>query len=92
MQDFNINHLRKDINFMEEAITVSNASKKKSFELNENTRVPKKVKNLRYFLKKKRNIIYKHSPSQLFSRSVLNTTTFESNNKAILWTVELIFI
>ena len=71
---------------------MSNASKKKTFDLNETVKVPKKIKNLRYFLKKKRNVMLKHSPSQMFARSALNTTTLDNTNKCIMWTVELIFL
>jgi hypothetical protein len=42
-------------------------------------KIPKKVKNLRYFLKKKRNIVYKHSPSSMFSRASQNTTYFDTS-------------
>jgi hypothetical protein len=63
MDNFNLGYLRKDLGFIEQAIQVSNVSKKKTFEVREQEKVPKKIKNLRYFLKKKRNITYKHSPS-----------------------------
>jgi hypothetical protein len=58
------------------------------------TKIPKKVKNLRYFLRKKRNIIYKNSPTSMFSRSSLNNTYFDSStpDKLVFWTVELIFL
>lgn len=94
MQDFDLNKLQKDMNFLEESITVSNANKKKAFEIDEEIKVPKKVKNLRYFLKKKRNIIFKNAPTSYFSRSKLNTTMIESNGnqKHIRWTIELAFV
>lgn len=58
------------------------------------TKIPKKVKNLRYFLRKKRDIIYKNSPTSMFSRSSLNNTYFDSStpDKLVYWTVELIFL
>ena len=60
MDQFNINYLRKDMNFIEDALSLSNVMKKKSFEITaEQGTVPKKLKNLRYFLKKKRNITFK---------------------------------
>jgi hypothetical protein len=68
MQDFTLGTMRKDLRFIDEAIAVSNKSKKDLGVVSIPT-VSKKVKNLRYFLKKKRNIIYKHSPSAMFSRS-----------------------
>ena len=84
MNDFTLGDMRRDLQFIDEAITVSNKSKKKA--LLEPTqggmaieKIPKKVKNLRYFLRKKRNIIYKHSPASMFSRGQLNTTVFDSN-------------
>lgn len=59
-------------------------------------KIPKKVKNLRYFLRKKRNIVYKPCPmTGFFSRSLLNTTHFDSmspEQKLVHWTVELIFV
>jgi hypothetical protein len=63
MTDFDINKLKKDMTFIEEGITISNVSKKKTFELSNETKVSKKIKNLRYFLKKKRNMMFKHAPS-----------------------------
>jgi hypothetical protein len=69
MTDFDINKLKQDMNFIEEGITISNVSKKKTFELSNETKVSKKIKNLRYFLKKKRNMMFKHAPSQVFLRS-----------------------
>jgi hypothetical protein len=80
--------------FIDDAIILSNNSKKDSYEYNNSNKVSKKNKNLRYFLKKKRNIIYKVSPSPVFSRSKFNTTTIESlgTEKIIHWTVELAFI
>jgi hypothetical protein len=62
MSEFNINKLRKDTNFMEEAIAITNVAKKKSFEILETqamNKSTKRLKNLRYFLKKKRNVIFK---------------------------------
>ena len=77
MQDFTLGTMRKDLRFIDEAIAVSNKSKKDLGVVAMPT-VSKKVKNLRYFLKKKRNIIYKHSPSAMFSRNKLNTTYFDT--------------
>lgn len=77
---------------MDSAISLSNTVKKKAFEINDSVKVPKKIKNLRYFLKKKRNIILKHSPSTEFSRSKENTTCLTEDNKNILWAVELMFM
>ena len=68
MQDFTLGTMRRDLRFIDEAIAVSNKSKK-DLGVAPIPPVSKKVKNLRYFLKKKRNIIYKHSPSAMFSRS-----------------------
>ena len=62
MTDFNVNKLRKDTTFIEEAISISNVAKKKSFEILETqamNKSTKRLKNLRYFLKKKRNVIFK---------------------------------
>ena len=78
---------------MESAISLSNAAKKRSLEHNDLQKLPKKLKNLRYFLKKKRGIIYKHAPSStLFARARENTTAFDNTSKSILWAVELLFI
>ena len=84
----------KDLRFIDDSIGVSNVVKKKALlEVNQGglavSKIPKKVKNLRYFLRKKRNIVFKQSPSQIFSRSVLNTTFFDMQQ--VNWTVELIF-
>lgn len=68
---------------------ISNKSKKE--HVNPHQGVSKKVKNLRYFLRKKRNITYKHAPSSIFSRGALNTTYFDAD-KQVVWTVELIFM
>lgn len=98
MVDFGLGTLKKDLRFLDDAITVSNTAKKRSLldpsqGGNAIEKIPKKFKNLRYFLRKKRNIIYKHAPSTMFSRSQLNTTYFENvgAEKLVLWTVELIF-
>ncbi|CDW82763.1 UNKNOWN [Stylonychia lemnae] len=94
LNDFNLNHLKKDMNFIENAITLSNNVKKNSVEVANDVRVSKKIKNLRYFLKKKRQVIFKQCPKQMI-RHKLNTTTIDSNAqnaKYILWTVELIFV
>jgi len=83
MNDFSLVALRKDLKFMDSAISLSNTCKKKA-STNEDqggtavSKIPKKTKNLRYFLKKKRNITFKHSPSALFTRSSLNTTYFDT--------------
>ncbi len=79
MQDFSLGTMRKDLRFLDDAIVVSNKSKKEAGGL-QVTGVSKKVKNLRYFLRKKRNITYKHSPSNKFSRSQLNTTYFDTSS------------
>jgi hypothetical protein len=63
MNDFNINYLRKDMRFIEDAISISNTSKKSLFDIESESKVSKRSKNLRYFLRKKRNIIYKNAPS-----------------------------
>jgi hypothetical protein len=68
MQDFTLGTMRKDLRFIDDAIVVSNKSKKEARKL-QTSGVSKKVKNLRYFLRKKRNIIYRHSPSSMFKRS-----------------------
>ena len=68
MQDFTLGTMRKDLRFIDDAIVVSNKSKKEAGKL-QTSGVSKKVKNLRYFLRKKRNIIYRHSPSSMFKRS-----------------------
>ena len=68
MSEFNISKLRKDTNFMEEAIAITNVAKKKSFEILETqamNKSTKRLKNLRYFLKKKRNVIFKQAPSNM---------------------------
>lgn len=93
--------MRKDLRFLDDAIALSNTTKKKSLldpsqGGNAIQKIPKKVKNLRYFLRKKRNIIYKPCPmSGFFTRSALNTTYFDSQSadqKLVHWTVELIFV
>lgn len=81
MADFNINYLRKDMGFIEDAISVSNVAKKKTFETQELTKITKKVKNLKYFLKKKRNVIYKPCP-RMMTRAKLNTTQLDLTNQA----------
>ena len=53
---------------MEEAIAITNVAKKKSFEILETqamNKSTKRLKNLRYFLKKKRNVIFKQAPSKM---------------------------
>eukprot|EP00347_Sterkiella_histriomuscorum_P020334 403338204 len=84
------------MNFIQEAISQSNSVKKSTFEAQVDSKVPKRIKNLRYFLKKKRGIIYKQAPRQL-GKSKHNTTNLESDSaqngqKFIKWTVELIFV
>jgi hypothetical protein len=98
MNDFTLGTLRRDLQFMDSSIKLSNTAKKKSMlEPAQGgtaiAKIPKKVKNLRYFLRKKRNIVYKHAPSSLFSRALLNTTYFDSQSqdKQVVWTLELIF-
>lgn len=59
LNDFNLKHLKKDMNFIEDAISASNVMKKKSIEFQNENKVPKRIKNLRYFLRKKRNIVFK---------------------------------
>eukprot|EP00347_Sterkiella_histriomuscorum_P019065 403343093 len=65
LADFGLNHLKRDMNFIQEAISQSNSVKKSTFEAQVDSKVPKRIKNLRYFLKKKRGIIYKQAPRQL---------------------------
>jgi hypothetical protein len=94
MQDFSIGTMRKDLRFLDDAIVISNKSKKEATVL-QTPALSKKIKNLRYFLRKKRNIMFKHSPSGVFSRSHLNTTYFDTSSgqdKHVIWTVELIFL
>ncbi len=83
--------MRKDLRFLDEAIVVSNKTKKLAAT---NPAINKKVKNLRYFLRKKRNIVYRHSPTTMFGRGALNTTYFDTSSadKHVIWTVELIFL
>jgi len=93
MQEFTLGTLRKDLRFIDQAIVVSNKTKKTAGAVG--AAVSKKVKNLRYFLRKKRNIVYKHSPSGVFARAANNTTYFDTSagqEKHIVWTVELIFL
>lgn len=99
MQDFRIGTMRKDLKFLDDAINISNKSKKEAVPIigggGPGSGLSKKVKNLRYFLRKKRNIVYKHSPSNTFSRSLNNTTYFDTSSgqdKFVLWTLELIFL
>ena len=101
MNDFSLGNMRKDLRFLDDAIALSNTAKKKSLldpsqGGNAIQKIPKKIKNLRYFLRKKRNIIYKPCPmSGFFARSALNTTYFDSQSadvKLVHWTVELIFV
>lgn len=100
MTQFDVNNLRKDANFIEEAIAFSNVAKKKSFEMLETqalNKQTKRMKNLRYFLKKKRNVLFKQTPLNMsFTRNKLNTTSLESDAsshaKFILWAVELVFL
>ncbi|TNV74413.1 hypothetical protein FGO68_gene247 [Halteria grandinella] len=99
MNDFALSTMKRDLRFLDQAISVSNKTKKVAL-LDPTqggvaqTKIPKKVKNLRYFLRKKRNIIYKNSPTSMFSRSSLNNTYFDSStpDKLVYWTVELIFL
>lgn len=51
------------MNFIEDAIGISNTNKKKDYDLEAESKVSKRSKNLRYFLRKKRNIVYKNAPS-----------------------------
>jgi hypothetical protein len=93
MQDFSLGTMRKDLRFIDQAIVVSNKTKKTAAA--GPATISKKVKNLRYFLRKKRNIIYKHSPSPMFARAANNTTYFDTSagqEKHIVWTMELIFL
>jgi hypothetical protein len=99
MGEFALGTMKRDLRFLDEAITVSNKSKKVALldphqGGTAQTKIPKKTKNLRYFLRKKRNIIYKHSPSSMFSRANNNHTYFDSStpDKQVHWTVELIFL
>lgn len=95
MADFDINQLRKDMNFIEDVIQMSNSSKKQTFELNSTEKASKKSKNLKYFLRKKRNILMKQAPTQMFHKTKLNTTTMENGaagQRNVIWTVELAFI
>jgi hypothetical protein len=65
MQDFTLGTMRKDLKFLDQAIGMTNKYKKKAIsdQLEAgDTRIPKKIKNLRYFLKKNRNIVFKHAP------------------------------
>jgi hypothetical protein len=57
-------YLRKDLRFLDEAISLSNTAKKRNLlePANNLQKIPKKVKNLRYFLRKKRNINFKSCP------------------------------
>ena len=56
--------------FIESGINLSNNSKKKSIQIYYvSERKNKKQKNLKYFLKKKREITFKTAPSQLFART-----------------------
>ena len=56
-------------------------------------RLAKKLKNLKQFLRKKRQIDYYTSPSPLFSRNKLNRTRIDTQAKppCVQWTVELKF-
>lgn len=58
MADFSLNILEKDMRFIEEGIIKSNEKKKKQYYMNSENKVPKKVKNLKYFLKKNRNLYF----------------------------------
>ena len=100
MNDFTVGTMKKDLRFIDDAIALSNTAKKKSLldpsqGGNAVLKIPKKAKNLRYFLRKKRNIIYRMCPmSGFFTRSHLNTTYFDSQSadqKLVHWTIELIF-
>ena len=69
MQDFSLNTLRRDMRFIDETISVSNAAKKRAINEAYPSKIPKKVKNLRYFLRKKRDIVFKASPTTAFGRA-----------------------
>lgn len=49
--------------FLQRGIEISNASKKVEFEENNLNKSNKKNKNLKYFLKKHRNIVLKNAPT-----------------------------
>lgn len=62
MDNFDLNILRKDMTFIEDTLSLSNTMKRQSFQIKEESKTTKKSKNLKYFLKKKRNITYKVGP------------------------------
>jgi hypothetical protein len=82
MKKLNVGHLRNDMKFIEQGIDITNQTKKASaLTYIESEKRPKKQKNLKYFLKKKRDIYFKSAPSLLFTRSQFNRTRLVTGGK-----------
>ena len=97
LQDYSLDLLRKDLDFLTGAIQLSNSAKKHSFDerlAKSSAPLDKKAKNLRHFLKKKRSITFKQCPSRQMARARLNTTALRTHvgKQEVEWTLELVFM
>jgi hypothetical protein len=91
MADFDIKHLRKDITMMERVLSCANSSRKKGQELQDESKLDKKFKYIRYIAKKKRDIRIKLAPS-MFKRHTFNKSYYDKDEDKFYWTLEVIFV
>ena len=93
MSSYNMTTLARDKTFLEEGIVLSNSKKKEDIEVKVQSKQDKKLKNFKYFLRKKRSITLKSAPA-FFKKHIANESTLdhEGKDKMVMWTVELRFV